>query len=142
MNREHETQPGGAQGHPGNQPGREDPGHHEGRPEGHHGHHQGHHAGHHGGHHPGHDHGHHPHPHEITLVIAWADEDGEFTVKRTETIAELIQAAVAKFGLASGDKYELMAPGQKVPLSQGSTVEALGLKDREELLLTSTGGGV
>jgi hypothetical protein len=83
------------------------------------------------------------HSQSLTLTVIWADEDGEFTVPKTTKVSELITLAVTRFKLSPSDKYDLMLPsagGQ--PLEHDRPLVSYHLKDGDQLLLTSTAGGV
>ncbi|WP_124819333.1 hypothetical protein [Burkholderia cepacia] len=82
------------------------------------------------------------HAQSLTLTIIWADEDGEFTVPKTTKVSELIGLAVAQFTLSPTDKYDLMLPSGGQPLEHDRPLVSYHLKDGDQLLLTSTGGGV
>lgn len=78
----------------------------------------------------------------LTLTVIWADEDGEFTVPKSTKVLELISLAVAQFKLSPTDKYDLMLPSGGQPLEHDRPLVSYHLKDGDQLLLTSTGGGV
>lgn len=82
------------------------------------------------------------HSQPVTLTIIWADEDGEFTVPKTTKVAELANLAVTRFTLSPTDKYDLMLPSGGQPLEHDRTLVSYHLKDGDQLLLTSTAGGV
>ena len=80
--------------------------------------------------------------HLLTLAVIWADEDGEFTVPKETKVSELIALAVAQFKLSPTDKYDLMLPSGGQSLQHDRTLVSYHLQDGDQLLLTSTGGGV
>lgn len=80
--------------------------------------------------------------HLLALTVVWADEDGEFIVPKEAKVGELIALAVIRFKLSPTDKYDLMLPIGGQPLEHDRTLVSYHLKDGDELLLTSTGGGV
>jgi putative intracellular protease/amidase len=78
----------------------------------------------------------------LTLTVIWADEDGEFIVPKTNKVSDLIHLAVTRFKLSPTDKYDLMLASGGQPLEHDRTLVSYHLKDGDQLLLTSTAGGV
>jgi uncharacterized ubiquitin-like protein YukD len=59
------------------------------------------------------------------------------------SIAEVIDKAVDELGFVSGDKFDLVLPGDPgKPLGLECKLQDLGVKDGDILILTATGGGV
>lgn len=82
------------------------------------------------------------HSQSLDLTVIWADEDGQFTVPKTTKVSELIALAVTRFRLSPTDKYDLMLPEGGQPLAHDRPLVSYHLKDGDQLLLTSTAGGV
>jgi hypothetical protein len=67
----------------------------------------------------------------------------EFSFPKETKVADVITAAVAAFGFAPGDKFELVLasdPGQ--PLQPERTLVSYHITDGTVLVLTAIGGGV
>jgi len=67
----------------------------------------------------------------------------DFTFDKETKIAEVIAKAVAAFGFAPGDKFELvLATNPSEPLSPERTLVSYHITNGTVLILTATGGGV
>ena len=80
---------------------------------------------------------------ELTLTIETVRGAKSFTFPKTAKVREVIEAAVAAFALAPGDKYDLMlATDLGSPLQPDRPLVSYHLKDGDKLVLSSVGGGV
>lgn len=87
----------------------------------------------------------HPRPdHELTFKItALSGESDIFTYEKSAKISDVIAGAIKRFKFSSNDKYDLVFK-EKLgePLEHNRTLASYGVKDGDEFVLTSTGGGV
>ncbi len=79
----------------------------------------------------------------LTLVIQSTRGSKELQFDKTAKIADVIEKAVAAFGFAAGDNFELVLPANPgEPLRPERTLVSYHLKDGDVLVLTAVGGGV
>jgi hypothetical protein len=80
---------------------------------------------------------------ELTLTVETVRGAKVFTFPKTTKVREVIEAVVAAFGLAAGDKYDLMlATDLGNALDPERPLVSYHLKDGDKLVLSSVGGGV
>jgi hypothetical protein len=79
----------------------------------------------------------------IDLTIQSTRGTRSLSLPKTAKVAEVIEQARVAFGLASGDRYELVRADQPGEiLLHERTIESYHLTDGTVLTLTWTGGGV
>lgn len=79
----------------------------------------------------------------IQITIQSTRGTKQFDVRKTAKISDVIAQAVAAFGFAQGDKFELVLatdPGQ--PLQPERTLVSYHIENGTILVLTAIGGGV
>lgn len=80
---------------------------------------------------------------DLTLTVETVRGARSFTFPKTTAVREVIEAVVAAFALAPGDKYDLMlATDLGSPLDPHRPLVSYHLKDGDKLVLSSVGGGV
>lgn len=79
----------------------------------------------------------------IELTIQSMKGSDEFSFPKTTKIKEVIAEAIARFGLESGDHFELvLSTNTEEPLEPQRTLVSYKIKDGAVLILTATGSGV
>lgn len=79
---------------------------------------------------------------DITLKIQSTRGTREFTYPQQTKISQAIADAVAAFGFAAGDRFELVLASNQEVLQPERTLVSYKIENGAVLILTSIGGGV
>lgn len=81
--------------------------------------------------------------HTLELTIQSTRGSREFSFPHQEKVAAVIREAVAAFGFAASDSFQLVrASSRQEPLQPERTLESYHLTDGDVLILTDLGSGV